>query len=185
MKGRGRGRPKKILISHTTTTKSSLPEPVSKFKQSDFGLITHETKQNSDQTLKTEVTNATSDQNAQPESSNSIASKRVVSTRPNRGVNPRYDNETYLGLASNTLVQGNQTEGYDGNPRPFSLLPSVQKGPQTRRQATITTKPQDSRLEDVDRMFRKPEESDESEDLSSDDAQNSKSKKPHKVQYYL
>jgi hypothetical protein len=84
-------------------------------------------------------------------------------------------------LASNTQTQG--TEGYDGNPRPFSLLPSVQKGPQTRRQATITTKVQDQKLEDVDRMFRKSEESHESEDSSSDDAQNSKLKKPLKVQY--
>ncbi len=43
MKGRGRGRPKKILISQTNT-KQSLPETADKFKQSEFGLITPETK---------------------------------------------------------------------------------------------------------------------------------------------
>lgn len=123
MKGRGRGRPKKILISQITT-KPSLPEPANKFKHSEFGLITPETKLNSASTLKTDVTNATSELNAQADSSNSFASKRVVSTRPNRGVNPRYDNETYLGLAA-PLGQGNPSDGYDGNPRPFSLLPSV------------------------------------------------------------
>jgi len=49
MKGRGRGRPKKILISQTIT-KPSLKEPATKFKQSEFGLITPETKLSSAQT---------------------------------------------------------------------------------------------------------------------------------------
>jgi hypothetical protein len=98
VKGRGRGRPKKILITQTSS-KARLPIQDAKQKQSEFGLVTPDAKYSPDQLnlLKTGITNITTEPQIQPNSSTSKTSKRVVSTRPNRGVNPRYDKETYLG----------------------------------------------------------------------------------------
>jgi len=42
--------------------------------------------------------------------------------RPNKGVNPRYNKEIYLGLTS-SITPSNQNEGSEAKPRPFSLLP--------------------------------------------------------------
>lgn len=125
IKGRGRGRPKKILITGVSSKNrpTTVIESGSKTRVPDFGLVTPETKQETNQQhlIETDVTNLTIPNQTTTDLSGRAALKRVVSTRPNKGFNSKYDTKTYLGLQNPPLLN-NQTEGSEAMARPFSLV---------------------------------------------------------------
>lgn len=110
--GRGRGRPRKIITT-TVPLRSGTYGRVS-----EFSLISPPNKQISQTVTDMAKTTASG---INPEETEQTA-KRTVSKRANRGINPKYDSQIYLGLSGNT----NQSEVCE-NPttRPFTLVPEA------------------------------------------------------------
>ena len=110
--------------------------------------------------METDITNQTNQNQTTTDLSGGAALKRVVSTRPNKGFNSKYDTKTYLGL-QNPPILDNQNEGTEAVARPFSLVASSSQGPQTRRQVHNQSKKFENKIMDC-----------HSDDMNSENSEN-------------
>lgn len=126
LKGRGRGRPRKVVAPLYTKGYGRV---------SEFSLVSPATSKmhaepTSDQ-LKTDVTPL----NPEASPSDLPTAKRSVSKRANRGINPKYDSEIYLGLSgSNVPTQGEVCE--NPSTKPFTLTAEPLKREPARKRRT-------------------------------------------------